>query len=129
MGKWTKAQRRVVVAIALTAMVVVGVSYWWLTGDYISGLGSSIALSFVVVLKMEKLFDERVGALFAKAGRDGFIAMNLALAVVLFAVRFASGRDPMLLGISPVTWFLSSACASWFVFLVSVTYHAYVKGE
>ena len=126
--KWTKAQRRVIIAVALTGMLVVGASFGLLTGDYVSGLGSAVAMSLVVVLKMEKLFDERVGALFAKAGRDGFVAANLAVAALLFTARI-TGDDPLLAGLPPTTWLLVAAAVSWGVFLVSAGYHAYIKGE
>jgi hypothetical protein len=126
--KWTKAQRRVIIAAAFTGMILVGLSFGIITGDYVSGLGSAIAMSLVIVLKMEKLFDERIGALFSKAGRDGFVAANLAFAALLFAARLA-GDDPLLAALTPTGWVLIAAVTSWGVFLVSATYHVYVKGE
>jgi hypothetical protein len=126
--KWTKEQRRIVIVVALAMMMVVGFSFGILTGDYVSGLGSAVAMSLVVVLKMEKLFDERIGALFSKAGRDGFVAANLAFAALLFAARLF-GDDPLLASLTPTLWVLIAAATSWGVFLVSATYHAYVKGE
>ncbi len=127
-AKWPKAQRRIIVAATLAAMLLVGASFGFLTGDYVSGLGSAAAMSLVVVLKMERLFDERVGALISKAGRDGFVAGNLAVAGLLFAVRLV-GDDPLLSGLAPAGWLLLAAGAGWAVFLVSAGYHAYVKGE
>lgn len=127
-AKWSKAQRRVVVAITLGAMLLVGVSFGFLTGDYVSGFGSAVAMSLVVVLKMEKLFDERIGVLFAKAGRDGFVAGNLALAALLFAARLMEG-DSFLAELEPKMWLLVAAGASWAVFVLSAIYHAFIKGE
>jgi hypothetical protein len=127
-AKWSKPQRRVVVTVTLTAMLLVGASFGFLTGDYLSGLGSAIAMSFVVVLKMEKLFDERVGVLFAKAGRDGFVAGNLTLAALLFAAHLIDG-DSFLASLEPKMWLIMDAGASWVVFLVSAIYHAFIKGE
>lgn len=124
----TKAQRRIVVAIVFVAMLAVGVGFGVLTGDYVSGLGSAVALSFVIVLKAERLFDERVGQLFSKASRDGFVAANLALAAILFVWRLTAG-EPLLAALSPEMLLLVVLGASWAVFLVSLTYHAYVKGE
>jgi hypothetical protein len=126
--KWTKAQRRVIIAAAFTGMILVGLSFGIVTGDYVSGLGSAIAMSLVIVLKMEKIFDERIGALFSKAGRDGFVAANLAFAALLFAARLM-GDDPLLASLTPTGWVLVAAVTSWCVFLVSAGYHAYVKGE
>jgi len=126
--KWTKAQRRVIIAAAFTGMILVGLSFGVVTGDYVSGLGSAIAMSLVIVLKMEKVFDERIGALVSKAGRDGFVAANLAFAALLFAARLA-GDEPPLASLAPSGWVLVAAVTSWCVFLVSATYHAYVKGE
>jgi hypothetical protein len=126
--KWTKAQRRVIIAAAFTGMILVGLSFGIVTGDYVSGLSSAIAMSLVIVLKMEKIFDERIGALFSKAGRDGFVAANLAFAALLFAARLM-GDDPLLASLTPTGWVLVAAVTSWCVFLVSAGYHVYVKGE
>jgi hypothetical protein len=126
--KWSKAQRRVIIAVAFMSMISAGLAIGIITGDYVSGLGSAIAMSVVVVLKMEKVFDERIGALFSKAGRDGFVAANLAFAALLFAARLM-GDDPLIASLTPTGSVLAAAVTSWCVFLVSAGYHAYVKGE
>jgi hypothetical protein len=124
----SKAQRRIVVTIAFVLMLSVGVGFGLLTGDYVSGLGSAIALSFVIVLKMERLFDERIGSLFSKASRDGFVAVNLSLAALLFASRLTAGES-VLPTLSFDIWLLLIVSVGWVIFLFSATYHAYVKGE
>jgi hypothetical protein len=124
----TKAQRRIVVTIAFVLMLSVGVGFGLLTGDYVSGLGSAIALSFVIVLKMERLFDERIGSLFSKASRDGFVAVNLSLAALLFVNRLTVSES-ILSALAPDKWILLTIAAGWVIFLVSLIYHAYIKGE
>ncbi len=124
----SKTQRRIVVTIAFVLMLSVGVGFGLLTGDYISGLGSAIALSFVIVLKMERLFDERIGSLFSKASRDGFVAVNLSLAALIFANRLMISES-VLSVLSSNNWLLLAMAIGWAIFLISVIYHAYIKGD
>jgi hypothetical protein len=124
----TKANRRIIVGVVFTAMILVGIWFGLYTGDYLSGLGSAMALSFVIVLKMEKLYDERVGVLFNKASRDGFITANLVLALFLFTNRIYGGSQTL----SFLTFnniLLTTLGLCWIVFLASLLYHAYIKGE
>lgn len=124
----TKANRRIIVGGAFTGMILVGIWFGLYTGDYLSGLGSAVAISFIIVLKMEKLFDERVGVLFNKASRDGFIASNLVLALFLYINRIYRGSQTLsFLNFNNLLLISIGLC--WIVFLTSLLYHAYIKGE
>ena len=124
----SKANRRIIVTIAFISMILVGIWFGLETGDYLSGIGSAIAISFVIVLKMEKLYDERVGLLFSKASRDGFVTANLSLATLLFTNRLSMGEQ-FISALTIDKMLLIAMTPCWVVFLVSLAYHAYIKGE
>jgi hypothetical protein len=76
---------------------------------------------------MESLFDERVFALFSNAGRDCIITLNQS-GRAEFVLRLVT-EESMLSGLAMGDWLFLAAGVGDAVFLVSNTYHTYVKGE
>jgi hypothetical protein len=124
----TKQTRRAVTAAVFSCMLLLGLTLGYMTGDYVSGVVGAFALSFVIILKAERLFDERVGVVLAKAGRDGFVAGNI-LVNLHFMLGGIIGDLPLISAWTTRGQLAAAVCFTWVVFLASAAYHAFVKGE
>lgn len=98
------------------------------SGDYVAGLGSAIALSFVGVFRLEVFFDERMSIIFSKASRNAFIVLNVAFAFVVLGDVYIL-ETPILNQISPRDSVVAAIVLSWLVFLASWFYYKNMKGE
>ena len=102
--------------------------YGFVVGDVRSGIGAAIGLSFVIGLKGEKLFDERISNFFSKATRDAFVFANAGFTYVGFFHQLVD-LIPYVDRIPVMDRFVYVLFLSWLVFLISWIYHYYVKGE
>jgi hypothetical protein len=123
-----KKTRRLVMWSALAMMVAGAVLYGYITGDIVSGLSAGIGLSFVVGLKWEKMYDERMSAVFSKAARNAFVVVCAGFSFLAFFDEMVM-LTPWLATIPVVDRFVGVMYASWAIFLVSWVYHSYLKGE
>ncbi len=123
-----KGTRQRIVLISTLTLVGGGLMYGFVAGDLRSGIGAAIGLSFVIGLKSEKLFDERISNIFSKATRDAFVFANAGFTYVGF---FHQLWDfiPYVDRIPVMDRFVYVLVLSWLVFLLSWVYHYYVKGE
>lgn len=96
-------------------------------GNIIEGVAAGIGLSFVVGLKWDKLYDERMSSMFSKAARNAFVMVNAGFSFVVFfgeVMKFTPlAVVPLIEQIKYVIYI------SWAVFLASWIYHANYKGE
>lgn len=120
-----KTRRRMswsILAFLLLGSAVFGV----LKGSLIEGLSAGIEFSFVVGLKWDRLYDERMSAMFSKAARNAFVMVNAGFSFVVF---FGEVLQYTPLGAIPViTQIKTVIYLSWGVFLASWLYHANYKG-
>jgi hypothetical protein len=123
-----KATRRRVVFITTLSMAIGCIAYGFIAGDMRSGIGAAIGLSFVVGLKGEKLFDERLANVFNKATRDAFLTANVGFSYVGFFHELLDAVPAINL-IPVMERFIYVLFLSWAVFLISWLYHYYWKGE
>jgi len=123
-----KKTGRLVMWLGLAMMVAGAVTYGYITGDLMSGLSAGIGLSFVVGLKWEKLYDERMGAVFSKAARDAFVVVCAGFSFLAFFDEIVE-LAPWLASVPVVDRFVGVMYASWAIFLVSWVYHSYLRGE
>ncbi|OGD52724.1 hypothetical protein A3K81_00595 [Candidatus Bathyarchaeota archaeon RBG_13_60_20] len=123
-----KKTRRMVMWLGVASMVAGAVAYGYLTGDLVSGLSAGIGLSFVVGLKWEKLYDERMSAVFSKAARNAFVVVCAGFSFLAFFDDLA-GLAPWLAMVPVAGRFAGAMYASWAIFIVSWVYHSYLKGE
>ncbi len=98
-----------------------------LKGNVIEGVSAGIGFSFVVGLKWDRLYDERMSAMFSKAARNAFVMVNAGFSFVVFfgeVLQYtAIASVPLIDQIKFVVYL------SWAVFLASWVYHANYKGE
>lgn len=101
--------------------------FGYVVGDIILGITSAIGFSFVVGLKWEKLYDERISNMFSKAARNAFVVVNAGLSIILI---FGQGMSTEILASFTMGQQLTYIIyLSWVVFLLSWLYHANYKGE
>jgi Na+/H+-dicarboxylate symporter len=121
-----KTRRRISWSL-LGSMILGSVVFGFLKGNVIEGLSAGIGFSFVVGLKWDKLYDERMSAMFSKAARNAFVMINAGFSFVLFfgdVIQYTPlGPVPVITQIKTVIYL------SWAVFLASWLYHANYKGE
>lgn len=90
------------------------------------GITAGIGFSFVIGLKWEKLYDERMSSIFSKAARNAFVVVNAGLSMALI---FGQGLETPVLTLPLGELLQYVVYLSWVVFLVSWFYHANYKGE
>lgn len=121
-----KTRRRMSTGL-LASLLLGAVAFGFLKGNVLEGLAAGIGMSFVVGLKWEKLYDERMSAMFSKAARNAFVVVNLGFSFVVF---FGEVMEYTPLATIPlieqIKWVIY---ISWAVFLTSWVYHANYKGE
>jgi hypothetical protein len=123
-----KGTRRRFVLISTLTLVAGCLMYGFVAGDIRSGIGAAIGLSFIIGLKGEKLFDERISNIFSKATRDAFVFANAGFTYVGFFHQLVD-VIPYVDRIPVMDRFVYVLVLSWLVFLISWVYHYYVKGE
>ena len=123
-----KKTRRLVMWLGLAMMVAGALAYGYIEGDLLSGLSAGVGLSFVVGLKWEKLYDERMSAVFSKAARNAFVVVCAGFSFLAFFDEIVE-LTPWLVSVPVVDRFVGVMYASWAIFLASWVYHSYVKGE
>jgi len=123
-----KKTRRLVMWSALAMMVAGALAYGYITGDPVSGLSAGVGLSFVVGLKWEKMYDERMSAVFSKASRNAFVVVCAGFSFVAFFDEIIE-LMPWLAAVPVADRFVGVMYSSWAIFLVSWVYHSYLKGE
>ena len=122
-----KKTRRTVSWTMLAFSILGCLLFGYIIGDIILGLSAGIGFSFVIGLKWEKLYDERVSKMFNKAARNAFVVINAGFSSVLI---FGQGMsDTILANISLGDQLKYVIYLSWAIFLVSWLYHANYKGE
>ena len=100
--------------------------FGYIVGDIVMGITTGIGFSFVIGLKWEKLYDERMSSMFSKAARNAFVTVNAGLSLSLM---FSQGLETPIISI-PMDQLLKYVIyVSWAVFLLSWLYHANYKGE
>jgi hypothetical protein len=121
-----KTRRRTSFAL-LGTMLLGSVVFGFVQGNVLEGLAAGIGFSFVVGLKWEKLYDERMSAMFSKATRNAFVMVNAGFSFVVFFGEVLKYTPiaviPLIEQIKYVIYM------SWAVFLASWIYHANFKGE
>jgi len=100
--------------------------FGYLVGDVVMGLTAGIGFSFVIGLKWEKLYDERMSSMFSKAARNAFVTINAGLSLSLM---FSQGLENPLILIPMGQLLKYVIYVSWAVFILSWFYHANYKGE
>ncbi len=121
-----KMRRRTSWAI-LATMLLGSVFYGLYEGNVVEGLAAGIGFSFVLGLKWEKLYDERMSAMFSKASRNAFVMVNAGFSFVVF---FGEVLQYTPLAVVPLIEQIKYVIyLSWAVFLGSWLYHANYKGE
>ena len=125
--KGDKKTKRRTSWIMLGSMTLGCVVFGIITGHILEGFASAIGLSFVVGLKWEQLYDERMSSMFSKAARNAFVVINAGFTFIVF---FNEVIEYSFLAAVPFIQQLKSVIyISWAVFLVSWVYHANYKGE
>ena len=123
-----KGTRRRFTLISALTLVSGCLMYGFTVGDVRSGIGAAIGLSFIIGLKGEKLFDERISNIFSTATRDAFVFANAGFTYVGFFHQLID-LIPFIDLIPVMDRFVYVLFLSWLVFLLSWVYHYYVKGE
>jgi hypothetical protein len=100
--------------------------FGYIVGDIVLGVTAGIGFSFVVGLKWEKLYDERMSSMFSKAARNAFVTINAGLSLVLI---FGHGLENPLFTLPLGEQLKYVIYLSWVVFLLSWIYHSNYKGE
>jgi len=122
-----KKTRRMVSWTMLAFSILGCLFFGYLVGDIVLGLTAGIGFSFVIGLKWEKLYDERVSSMFNKAARNAFVVINAGLSFVMI---FGQGMQDTMISSIPLGEQLKYVIyLSWVIFLVSWLYHANYKGE
>ena len=99
--------------------------FGYIVGDIVLGITAGIGFSFVVGLKWEKLYDERMSSMFSKAARNAFVVVNAGLSMSLLFGQMGGPFETI-----PLATLLQYVIyLSWAVFLLSWFYHANYKGE
>ena len=121
-----KKTRRRVSWTMLSVSILGCILFGYVVGDIILGITAGIGFSFVIGLKWEKLYDERMSSMFSKAARNAFVTVNAGLSISLM---FGQGLENPIVNI-PIGQLLQYVIyLSWIVFLLSWIYHANFKGE
>ncbi len=121
-----KKTRRRVSWIMLSVSILGCLLFGYIVGDIVLGITAGIGFSFVIGLKWEKLYDERMSSMFSKAARNAFVTVNAGLSLSLM---FGQGLENPIVNI-PIGQLLQYVIyLSWIVFLLSWVYHANYKGE
>ena len=111
---------------SLLALSILGcLLFGYLAGNIVLGLTAGIGFSFVIGLKWEKLYDERMSSMFSKASRNAFVIVNFGFSMVLLW----QGIGDLIPSIPLVEQLQYVIYLSWAVFLLSWLYHANYKGE
>ena len=122
-----KKTRRTVSWTMLAFSILGCLAFGYVVGDIVLGLSAGIGFSFVIGLKWEKLYDERVSSMFNKAARNAFVVINAGFSSVLI---FGQGMSNTIFTSIPLEEQLKYVIyLSWVIFLVSWLYHANYKGE
>jgi len=100
--------------------------FGYIVGDIVMGITAGIGFSFVIGLKWEKLYDERMSSMFSKAARNAFVTVNAGLSLSLM---FSQGLETPIISIPMGQLLMYVIYVSWVVFLLSWFYHANYKGE
>jgi hypothetical protein len=95
-------------------------------GDVFGGLAAAIGISFVIGLKWERLYDERVSGIFSKAARNSFVTVNAGLSIA-FIARHTLEETLSSISTGELTSYI--VYFSWIVFLISWIYHGNYIGE
>ena len=95
-------------------------------GDVYGGLSAAIGISFVIGLKWERLYDERISGIFNKAARNAFVTVNAGLSFA-FLGRHLFEESLSYLYSGELTSYI--VYFSWIIFLVSWIYHGNYLGE
>lgn len=121
-----KTRRRL--SWSMLGLMVLGSAVFGLyEGNIIEGIAAGIGFSFVVGLKWEKLYDERMSAMFSKAARNAFVVVNFGFSFVVFFGEVLKYTPlAVVLMIEQIKYVIY---VSWAVFLASWVYHANYKGE
>jgi uncharacterized membrane protein YfcA len=101
-------------------------AFGYIAGNITLGITAGIGFSFVIGLKWEKLYDERMSSMFSKAARNAFVTINAGLSIVLI---FIQGMEDPLINLPLGELLQYVIYLSWAVFLISWFYHANYKGE
>lgn len=121
-----KTQRRV--SWSMMGLLILGSAVFGLyEGNLIEGIAAGIGFSFVVGLKWEKLYDERMSSMFSKAARNAFVVVNAGFSFVVFFGEIV--KYTPLNAIPTIELLKYVIYISWAVFLASWLYHANYKGE
>ena len=121
-----KKTRRRVSWTMLSVSILGCILFGYVVGDIVMGITAGIGFSFVIGLKWEKLYDERMSSMFSKAARNAFVTVNAGLSISLM---FGQGLENPIVNI-PIGQLLQYVIyLSWIVFLLSWIYHANFKGE
>jgi hypothetical protein len=100
--------------------------FGYIVGDIVLGITAGIGFSFVIGLKWEKLYDERMSSMFSKAARNAFVTVNAGLSLTLI---LGQGLESPLFLLPFSEQLKYVIYLSWLVFLFSWFYHANYKGE
>ena len=120
-----KKKRRIVSWGLLGTSIMGCLAFGYIAGDIMLGLTAGVGFSFVIGLKWEKLYDERMSSMFSKAARNAFVTVNAGLSVSLLLSKMGGPLEGLTIG----TLLTYVVYLSWAVFLVSWLYHANYKGE
>jgi len=121
-----KKTRRRVSWTMLSVSILGCLAFGYIVGDIVMGITAGIGFSFVIGLKWEKLYDERMSSMFSKAARNAFVTINAGLSLSLM---FGQGLETPII-LVPMGQLLQYVIyLSWIVFLLSWAYHANYKGE
>ena len=121
-----KKTRRRLSWTMLSASILGCLLFGYIVGDIVMGIAAGIGFSFVIGLKWEKIYDERMSSMFSKAARNAFVTINAGLSLSLM---FGQGLENPVVNI-PIGQLLQYVIyLSWAVFLLSWFYHANYKGE
>ena len=121
-----KKTRRRVSWTMLSISILGSIAFGYIVGDIILGLTAGIGFSFVIGLKWEKLYDERMSSMFSKAARNAFVTINAGMSIVLM---FSQGLETPVINLPLGELLQYVIYLSWAVFLLSWFYHANYKGE
>ena len=86
-----KKTRRRVSWTMLSVSILGCILFGYVVGDIILGITAGIGFSFVIGLKWEKLYDERMSSMFSKAARNAFVTVNAGLSIsLMFGIFWVS---------------------------------------
>jgi hypothetical protein len=122
-----KKTRRIVSGATYAILVLGCIGYGAIVGEFIGGVACAIGFSFVVGLKWDELYDERMSSMFSKAARNAFVVINLGFSTTVFLGEVMGFT--LLESVSLIEQIKYVVYLSWGVFLLSWVYHAYIKGE